>query len=215
MILRDTCVAFGHNGNTGGLRNKAKDRAQQVRCARAAVGTEGQRLFLHLLDHIDHTGRGHAHHRAACGIKAHRTYPRQTGEAEPFGSSAVFLGGGDRLQPADVGPACLETIGCLVEHLDCMGVGQGSHRLHDFARGADRSGHQNFAPGRIRDFAGKFGRDTAKLMCAALCVVEFKTRCVRAETVGEKQVRPRVDRAAIEFENIPRLIGVPELWRLA
>ena len=87
-------------------------------------------------------------------------------------------------------------------------------RLHDFAGGADRSGHHDRAARGISNLAAKAGSDAVEFAHAALGIVQLQPAGIAAEGVGQEDVRPRLHRAAIEGADAVGVVDVPKLRRL-
>ncbi len=75
-----------------------------------------------------------------------------------------------------------------MKHLDGQRMGQRADGFHDFARRADRSGHDDLAVCLVGNFAGQFGGNAAQLVRALFSAVQLEPRGIRAKGVGQEYV---------------------------
>jgi hypothetical protein len=122
----------------------------------------------------------------------------------------------DGFHPQNVDAAFLEPVGLFVEHLDRQRVAERTHRFHDLARRARQSRRRRPWPARgVGHVAADLGGDAVEFAHALLRIVQREPRGVAAKGVGEEQVAARLDRAAVERADLARLVGVPQLGRIA
>ena len=93
--------------------------------------------------------------------------------------------------------------------------GQGANGLHDFASGTHAAGHGHTATTAVSHFAGDLSSQRIELGHAALRVVELEPVHSAAKAVGQNNVSPCVHKILVQFGDAIRVLGVPELRRVA
>ncbi len=156
------------------MGDKAFDGAQQVRRANTAIGPKGNWRIGDAIDQLHHLRRGHAHHRAARGVKAHGATPRRVHIGKGFGSGEEFFGGGNCLNPDNIGTAIHQALGGLFEHLNRRFVRERARFAHDLTGWANRPGNDDITIRCIRHFATQFRRQLGQLIGAVARIVQFQ-----------------------------------------
>ena len=193
----------------------AKDRRQEVGGADAAIGAVGDRRRVESLDKIAERGGRDAHHRAAGGVEAGGDRIGHAALARRERRRAHFLRRRHGLDPGDVRAAFAQALDLLDEDVDRLVFAQRSERSEEVAGRSDRSGDDDRPPGAVGDFARVLGGETVEFARSSLELVQHQAAAIGPETVGQNDVGAGVDEGLMQALDPVRMLGVPELWRIA
>ena len=197
------------------MGGEAKNSPQNIRGPGPAVRTKGDRWVWQAFDQADHIGRGHAHHGATCGVKAHRAAPGHVSKGKAFGGCAEFFGGGNGFEPQHIRTAFFKALGLLVEHFHGGGMAQIAHRFHDIACWPDRACDDNWTTRSIGHVATDFSRLTGQFPRAMTGIMQFQTRGVATKGVGQEDVAASLNSQAVELFDAVGMLVIPEFRRIA
>ena len=128
---------------------------------------------------------------------------------------AHFLRRRHGLDPGDVGAAFAQALDLLDEDVDRLVFAQRPERREEVAGRPDRSGDDDGPPGVVGDLARDLGGETIELARPAFELVQHQAPAVGAETVGQDDVGARIDEGLMQALDPVRMLGVPELGRIA
>ena len=128
---------------------------------------------------------------------------------------AHLLGSRHRLDPADIGAACLQPPRLLRERGDRGLLGHFAEGNEQLAGRAHRSGHDDRASGSIGDRTREFRTRLVDLEDAVLGLVQLQPRRVRPKRVGQDHVGAGIHERAVKARDRLRIVDVPEVGRIA
>ena len=156
-----------------------------------------------------------AHHRAPGRVERARGRVLQTGVQRAGRRGADLLRCRHRLDPGDVRAAVAQAAGQLLERFNGHIAGERAERLEQLAGRPDRTRDDHRPRRRIRHLAGDLRSTLGQLVDPILGAMQLQALAVAAERVGQDDVGDGVDELLMEGAHLLRMIGVPELGRIA